>query len=389
MEDRAGRFWASIGNDIGVYDGHKFAPLKPRNGQPFGPVSSFTESPDGSVWAITIAKPRTLLRLRDGKLVETVAAPMGVSISADRAAGVWVHTPGRIGHYSNGHFAWTDVGSKDDPGTFQNLDVIETADDGSVLLGSQIDVWVFKNGKAHILGTANGLPCQDVTGLAFSSRRALWIRASCGLIEVANDDLKAWLSDPGRSVAYRRIDASDGAQTSRAIFFPEMSVAPDGKIWIANEGGVEVIDPDHLPTNSLPPPVHIQEIVADRATLSAFAGLQLPPLTRDLEIHYTALSFSAPQKIQFRYKLDGHDTTWQEPGTRRTAFYQDLKPGHYRFHVIAANNDGVWNKTGDSFDFEVKPAWFQTVWFVCFGFRWRACCYMSRIAFASVLSPGQ
>jgi len=87
-------------------------------------------------------------------------------------------------------------------------------------------------------------------------------------------------------------------------------------------------------------------------------------LTRDLEIDYTALTYVAPQKVLFRYKLEGHDRDWQEPGTRRQAFYSDLRPGQYRFRVIACNNDGIWNDAGANLDFSIAPAWFQTKWFL-------------------------
>ena len=92
--------------------------------------------------------------------------------------------------------------------------------------------------------------------------------------------------------------------------------------------------------------------------------IRLPPRTRDLCIDYTALSFVAPQKVGFRYKLEGRDNSWQEPGTRRQAFYNDLSPGKYRFRVIASNNDGVWNEKGATLDFSIAPAWFQTRWFL-------------------------
>ena len=124
-----------------------------------------------------------------------------------------------------------------------------------------------------------------------------------------------------------------------------------------------MIDPGHLNANALPPPVHVEEIVADRKSYLPRDDLRLPPLTRDLEIDYTALSFVAPQKVRFRYKLEGRDATWQESGTRRQAFYSDLRPGRYRFRVIACNNDGVWNDVGAFVNFSVAAAWYQTNWF--------------------------
>jgi signal transduction histidine kinase len=142
-----------------------------------------------------------------------------------------------------------------------------------------------------------------------------------------------------------------------------------------------MIDPDHLNGNALPPPVHVEEVVADRENYSLNRELRLPPLTRDLEIDYTALSFVVPQKVRFRYKLEGRDTAWQEPGTRRQAFYTDLRPGKYRFRVIACNNDGVWNEAGATLDFTVAAAWYQTNWFrgLCFVFAGFIVCAMYRL----------
>jgi len=129
---------------------------------------------------------------------------------------------------------------------------------------------------------------------------------------------------------------------------------------IANGASLQVVDPDRFGRNKIPPPVHIEQVVADRKVYSAQGVLRLPPLTREVQIDYVGLSFVIPQKVAFRYRLEGHDDTWQEPGTRRQAFYNDLHPGTYRFHVIASNNDGVWNEEGASLEIVVSPAWYQT-----------------------------
>jgi signal transduction histidine kinase len=91
--------------------------------------------------------------------------------------------------------------------------------------------------------------------------------------------------------------------------------------------------------------------------------LRLPPLVRDLEIDYAALSFVAPEKNRFRVKLEGRDPDWQDVGNRRQAFYADLSPGTYRFRVTASNNSGVWNETGAFLDFSIAPAYYQSTWF--------------------------
>lgn len=121
-----------------------------------------------------------------------------------------------------------------------------------------------------------------------------------------------------------------------------------------------MIDPAHIAHNEVPPPVHIEKVLADRKPYAPRDKLVLPALMLDLEIDYAALSFVDPQRVQSRYKLEGRDTQWQDAGSRRQAFYTDLRPGPYRFRVIACNNDGVWNEVGDSFTFRIAPAWYQT-----------------------------
>jgi Y_Y_Y domain/Histidine kinase len=134
----------------------------------------------------------------------------------------------------------------------------------------------------------------------------------------------------------------------------------DGHLWFANTSGVQSIDPANRLTNKIPPLVHIEAIIANRISYSPVPGLQLPAYTRDIEIDYSAPSFVAPQKMVFRYRLNGRDTTWQEPGNRRQALYTDLPPGNYSFQVVAANNDGVWNNLGANASFLILPAWYQT-----------------------------
>jgi signal transduction histidine kinase len=126
---------------------------------------------------------------------------------------------------------------------------------------------------------------------------------------------------------------------------------------------VQSIAGDRPPERTNVMPVHVEQVVADRHSYAAIDGLRLPPRTRDLQIDYTAPSFAVPERITFRYRLEGKDVDWQEPGTRRQAFYSDLGPGAYRFRVIASNAEGIWSEQGASFQFTVAPAYYQTFWF--------------------------
>jgi PAS domain S-box-containing protein len=235
--------------------------------------------------------------------------------------------------------------------------------DASVLAATASGLVGWQNGKVQSLTVRNGLPCDLIYALISDRKATLWLYAACGLIAIPNAELQRWWKSPDATVNTRLLDVFDGAQPMSTPFRPNASQSPDGRLWFANQNVVQMIDPDHLDRNPILPPVHIEEIIADHKPLSPRDGLRLPPLTRDLEIAYTALSFVAPQKVRFRYKLEGHDSEWQDPGTRRQAFYSDLPPANYRFRVIASNNDGVWNEEGATLAFSVAPAWFQTWWF--------------------------
>jgi len=203
-----------------------------------------------------------------------------------------------------------------------------------------------------------------VFGFVADSQENLWMYMQCGLVEVPNAELEKWWANGDSAVTSRLFDVLDGARPSADSFGPKASRSPDGRLWFANSYVVQMIDPAELRVNTMPPPVHIEEVLADRKSYTLGEHLGFPPHTRDLEIDYTGLSYVSPKQVRFRYKLEGRDTDWQEAGTRRQAFYGDLRPGTYRFRVIACNNDGIWNETGATLDFSIAPAWYQTYSFL-------------------------
>jgi len=218
------------------------------------------------------------------------------------------------------------------------------------------------------LDSRNGLPCDSIFAVVKDDLESVWLDAQCGFMVIPIAELERWWERPDARVSVRAFDVFDGAQPGLTNFRPEVSKSPDGKLWFANDSILQMIDPAHLDGNEIPPPVRVEQIIADRKNYSPRKNPPLPALTRDIEIDYRALSFVVPEKVRFRYKLEGHDADWQDPQTRRQAFYSDLPPGNYRFRVIASNNDGVWNETGVTQDFTVLPAFYQTIWFrfLCF-----------------------
>ena len=196
--------------------------------------------------------------------------------------------------------------------------------------------------------------------------------AAC--VRIAEPEWTKWIENPHVAVSVMILDALDGAQAGTGDSYqPRSSKAPDGRLWFETGVSVQVLDPDRLYENALLPPVHIEDVIADRKTYSPQNRLRLPALTRDLEIDYTALSFVVPQKMHFQYKLEGWDRDWQDAGTRRQAFYSNLPPRNYRFRVIASNNSGVWNEQGATLELAIAPAYWQTNWF-------RAACALAFLA---------
>jgi signal transduction histidine kinase len=173
------------------------------------------------------------------------------------------------------------------------------------------------------------------------------------------------LRDPSYRFQWERFISSDGlpGQTQIVDPYPKAIQGTDGRIWFTATRGVAWVDPRKIPRNFIPPPVSITSVLADGSPHLQLADLRLPARTANVQISYSALSLSVPERVRFKYKLDGLDKGWQDAGTRREAFYTNLGPRHYRFRVIACNEDGVWNNVGAVVEFTISPAWFQTNWF--------------------------
>jgi len=239
-----------------------------------------------------------------------------------------------------------------------------------------------KDGRIATLTSRNGLPCNTVHWTMEDDDHSFWLYTACGLVRIARSELDAWIADSKRTIQTTVWDAAAGVRlrsTSPSGYGPRVAKSTDGKLWFVTGEGVQVIDPRNLPFNKFPPPIRIEQITSDHRVRwqnvlsDAPSNLRLPQLTRDLEIGYTALSLAAPEKIRFKYKLEGYDADWQDAGNRRQAFYTNLAPAHYRFRVIACNNSDVWNEEGASLDFAIDPAYYQTHWF-------RALCVLTFMA---------
>jgi PAS domain S-box-containing protein len=249
---------------------------------------------------------------------------------------------------------------------------VQLDSDGRVWAATDGGLSVIQQARVTTLTSRNGLPCDAVYWRVEADDHSSWLSMPCGLVRIAGADLDAWMANPKHMVRTTIFDASDGVRLHSGPFTaytPHVAKSPDGRLWFPAGDGVSIIDPRHLAENKIPPPVYIEEIVGDDKTLwqnstsVSPAGARLPALTHRLEIRYTALSFAAPEKIHFKYKLEGYDRGWMEAVNKRDVEYTNLPPRSYRFRVIASNNSGVWNETGDTLEFSIAPAYYQTNWF--------------------------
>jgi PAS domain S-box-containing protein len=234
-----------------------------------------------------------------------------------------------------------------------------------IWVGGELGLAFFDGNRLRRVAPADAETFGPVMGVEEASNGSLWLGKSRGVIEIAATEVQQALGDPSYRVKYRIFDSFDGLPDTfegdttnrRAI------QGTDGKLWFSAAGGIVWVDPANIFTNALPPPVLIRSVRANGRQAGSLTNLALPPRTTDLQIGYTALSLAVPEKVRFRYRLEEVDKDWQDAGTRREAFYTRLDPGTYHFRVIACNNDGVWNEEGAHLNFNIAPAWYQTIWF--------------------------
>ena len=386
FQDDRGQIWISTNAGVGYLENDRFVPI---SGVPGGPVHGIAQDKAGNLW---IANQESgLFRLSARSEVQQIPRDRlrhkdnASALAADPVqGGLWLgFFNGGIEYFRDGEVR-ASFGAADGLGEGR-VSRFRFDPDGTVWAATEGGLSRLKNGRIATLTGKNGLPCDAVHWVIRDNDYSFWLYMPCGLVRIARSELDAWAAAADRNKDTKRMvqatvfDSSDGVTSHAGIsrfdfghfrpggYTPRVARSSDGKLWFSPGDGVSVVDPHHLPFNKLPPPVHIEQITADRKTYdpaSAVGGrLPLPARVRDLQIDYTALSLVAPEKVLFRYMLEGWDRDWQDAGNRRQAFYTNLSPRNYRFRVMACNNSGVWNEAGAFLDFSVAPAYYQTFWF--------------------------
>ena len=371
--DNRGRVWVSFSKHrLSYFKDGSFVSVA---GVPSEEVFCIAGDDKDNLW---LSGSKGLSHMRDGHLVENFPwSAMGRSqqakiVASDRG-GVWLAfwTDGGVLYFKDGAVR----------ASFTTANGLGKGHVASIRLDQNGAAWAatqegglsrIKDGRVATLTTNNGLPCDTIHWSIEDDDHSIWLNTACGLVRIARTELDAWIADPKHRIETTLWDAADGvglASTSPAFFNPPVARSTDGKLWFMGGEGASVVDPHHLAFNKIPPPVHIERIIADHKSYwqnlpgLEVSHLRLPARMRDLTIDYSALSLAAPEKVHFKYKLDGQDSDWREVINDREVQYSNLRPRPYRFRVIAANNSGVWNEQGDALEFSVLPAYYQTNWF--------------------------
>ena len=259
-------------------------------------------------------------------------------------------------------------------------------------LGGELGLALFSDGRFHTVKAEVAEPFGAVSGIVETADGSLWLNEMRGVVRITPEEIRQVVADPNHAVAYQRFDFLDGLPGGAQMNFTTSTAieASDGRLWFATDNGLVWIDPARIAKNTVPAPVAIRSINSGEERHTASDVVNFRVGTKNVEFDYTAMSLSIPERVLFRYRLEGVDEDWQDASTRRRASYSNLRPGQYRFRVIASNNDGLWNEEGASLAFSIAPAFYQTNWFIVLclavtgfltwvGYQWRVRQVASRL----------
>jgi signal transduction histidine kinase/ligand-binding sensor domain-containing protein/CheY-like chemotaxis protein len=412
---RDGGLW--LGTDAGLthYAQGKFENLSPRLGLKDVRVRAVLEDRSGAVWFGTHG--RGLYRLQSGKLTRfsTAEGLSGDAVKAvleDHASRLWAGSNVGVDLIVDGRIvpppdALRHIGSFMTSILFEDrrqrlwiatdafgllmLDgeklrrygvgdglpsprIVSMHEDesGALWFGTLEGLAYYRDGRFVSLAQAAPALRENMLQIVEDTRGTLWLATNRGLFAVPRKELESLVERPGSVVPQiHTYHIADGLRASefsggntRAGFR-----ASDGTLWLPSIRGIVRVDPGRIRTNVLPPPVIVESVIADGKALDLTSELRAPPGSTNWEFHYAALSMVAPERVHFRYRLEGYEHGWVDANTRRTAYYTRLPPGKYVFRVVASNDDGLWNEIGAAQQFELLPLFYETTWFkaVCVG----------------------
>jgi ligand-binding sensor domain-containing protein/signal transduction histidine kinase len=362
-EDAAGNLWISAGKDLMWMKGDRLVPVPDWPGTL--EIEVLYKDGEGRMWIGTdgdglFQYSRGAFRnyrTKDGLASNHVRAIMG-----DRSGALWISTFGSgLSEYRNGRF--TTLTTKDGLAG-DRVVAIHEDEEGALWFATRRGLCRLKNGR-FFTWAESGLFTDFVYAIVDDGRGNFWFSSAQGIFKVGKRELRAFAAGAVKKVVSVSYDERDGMKT-RAGNLGNQPVAMrtvGGQLLFTSMKGLVVVEPDRLVSNTFVPPVYIERVILNKQEQLPNHFAQLPLGAGEIEIHYAALGYSEPEKMRFRYILEGFDTDWIDAGDRRFTYYANLSPGQYRFRVAAGRVDGAWNESGAVFSFYLRPPFYRTALF--------------------------
>ena len=364
LHDSATGLWVGTRKGVYRYRNGKTENI-PLQGDTAESVRALLKDRDGSIW---IGARNGLYRFAGNK-IEAFNINSGLpsanirTIYEDRGGNLWIGT--NLGLSKRSHGIFSTVISAEDS-TPKQLGPVYEDKEGTLWVGSIGEGLIrVKDGSIFQYTKAHGLYDNTAYAILEDNVGNLWVSCNNGVYRVSKKNLNDVAEERTPKLFCKPYGEDDGMLSSECNGgnHPAGWKTKDGKLWFPTLAGVVTIDPRTVPLNTTIPPVFIETVLTEREPLKLTNGVQISPGKNTIEFQFACLSFRSPAVVQFRYQLVGHDRGWIDGGSRRFAQYTNLSPGEYTFRVIASNDDGIWNETGASFSFELRPFFYQTYWF--------------------------
>jgi len=370
-----GDLWVGTPDGLNRIHHNTISTYTTADGLPDDFIRSLHVDPDNSVW---IGTRRGLAHLTQntGLHIDTFTQATGLgsdlvgAMARDKNGNLWVATLAGLSRLTgNQNTSITNFTAAN--GLSSNvITSLLPRENGFILVGTQDHGWNIWNGQHFSPVTHSGLSHTTIHAILHDNDGHLWFATANGIAR-CDCDMHGGFSN------WMEFGPADGLRTRQMATnsHPSAWRSRDGLLWFATPKGLVEVDPAHFPVNTVPPPVALVRFAVDDIDQPVNVNLlKVPAGHNHFQFDYAALSFTAPQKVRYRFMLEGFDHQWTDAGARRSAYYTSIPPGDYTFRVQAANNDGLWNNTGASLSFQLRPHFYQTIWF-----------YLLLLAFAAAL----
>ncbi len=369
-QDSLGNVW------IGTYGAlHKISPegritaYAMRDGLVDDQIRSLCAARDGTLWIGTVNGMSTFKNdVFTSMTVKNGALPSNsiLGIIQDRSGKIWVSTNGGgVVVINPADGSRTHLKPNIDLPSGDAFRVIQSPTSDEVWIPCNDGLVLWRNGVATTFTQKDGLPDENVFHVMEDASGMIWVTSDEGVARITKQDLFRCAADRTK-FASQVFTRSNGLLTNNCTVPSFATITREGDFWIPTLKGVAIIHPGKYATNRLPPIVYCESAATEAGIvpfISTNTTITLPAGTERLELRYTAICLTASERVEFRFMLEGLDKTWISAGTRRSAYFSHLPPGKYTFRVIASNNDGVWNTTGDAVTVIVEAYFYQTWWF--------------------------